>query len=147
MDLSKGYVTSIEKTRGGGALGLIFAGYVPLASQSPYPIIVYSVANYTAISRKVVGKSARDNPKRYCGWFWVHFSSKKFERMALEAMDICLRVLEESTTYTFDSYNRQEQRYWSYPMLPFGIVACTFFSDNLSRYSCIPHLSHFWANM
>ena len=30
----------------GGLLGLIFAGYVPLASQSPYPIIVYSVANY-----------------------------------------------------------------------------------------------------
>ena len=27
-------------------LRLIFAGYVPLASQSPYPIIVYSVANY-----------------------------------------------------------------------------------------------------
>ena len=25
----------------GGLLGLIFAGYVPLASQSPYPIIVY----------------------------------------------------------------------------------------------------------
>ena len=33
-------------SRGGGLLGLIFAGYVPLASQSPYPIIVYSVANY-----------------------------------------------------------------------------------------------------
>ena len=30
----------------GGLLGLIFAGYVPLASQSPYPVIVYSVANY-----------------------------------------------------------------------------------------------------
>ena len=29
---------------GGGRL--IFAGYVQLASQSPYPIIVYSVANY-----------------------------------------------------------------------------------------------------
>ena len=28
---------------GGGVLELIFAGYVPLASQSPYP---YSVANY-----------------------------------------------------------------------------------------------------
>ena len=27
-------------------LGLIFAGYVPLASQNPYPIIVHSVANY-----------------------------------------------------------------------------------------------------
>ena len=33
---------------GGGVLGLIFAGCVPLASQSPYPIIVvHSVANYT----------------------------------------------------------------------------------------------------
>ena len=31
---------------GRGVLGLIFAGYVPLASQSLYPIIVYSVANY-----------------------------------------------------------------------------------------------------
>ena len=27
-------------------LGLVFAGYVPPASQSPYPIIVYSVAKY-----------------------------------------------------------------------------------------------------
>ena len=31
---------------GGGVLGLIFAGYVPLASHSPYPIIVYFLANY-----------------------------------------------------------------------------------------------------
>ena len=31
---------------GGGVLGLIFAGYVLLASQIPYPVIVYSVANY-----------------------------------------------------------------------------------------------------
>ena len=30
-----------------GVLGLIFAGYVPLASLSPYPIIVYFVATYT----------------------------------------------------------------------------------------------------
>ena len=31
---------------GGGVLGLMFAGYVPLASQSPYPIIVYFLASY-----------------------------------------------------------------------------------------------------
>ena len=31
---------------GRGVLGLIFARYVPLASSSPYPIIVYSVAIY-----------------------------------------------------------------------------------------------------
>jgi len=29
---------------GGGLLGLIFAGYMPLASQNPYPTIVNSVA-------------------------------------------------------------------------------------------------------
>ena len=29
-----------------GVLGLMFAGYVPLASQSPYSIIVYFLANY-----------------------------------------------------------------------------------------------------
>ena len=31
---------------GGGVLGFSFAGYVPLASQGPYPIIVYLVARY-----------------------------------------------------------------------------------------------------
>ena len=33
-------------TGGRGVLGLSFVGYVPLASKSPYPIVVYSVANY-----------------------------------------------------------------------------------------------------
>ena len=31
---------------GGVVLGLMFAGYVPLASHSPYPIVVYFWANY-----------------------------------------------------------------------------------------------------
>ena len=34
---------------GGGGTWVIFAGYVLLSSQSPYPIIVYSVANYRPI--------------------------------------------------------------------------------------------------
>ena len=46
------------------------------------------VAMYTAVSRKVVGKSARDNPESYCGWFCLPCSPKKFERMAREAADI-----------------------------------------------------------
>ena len=41
-----------EPLSGGGGEGvvhgLIFSGYLPLASQSPYPIIVYSVANFRA---------------------------------------------------------------------------------------------------
>ena len=60
---------------------------------------------YTATSRKVVGKSARDNPERYCGWVWVRCSSQKFERMTGEAMDVCLRALKESNKRIFDSYS------------------------------------------
>ena len=71
-------------------------------------------------------KSARDNPERDCGGFWVHCSSKKPERMARETMDICLWVQKESNKTRFDSY-RSGTVYWSYPILPFGIVACTFF--------------------
>ena len=33
-------------TPGGGVLGLVFAGYVLLASENPCPIIVFSVVNY-----------------------------------------------------------------------------------------------------
>ena len=44
--INKVYVHSPSEGRGGGVLlGLIFAGYVPLVSQSPYSIIVYSLAN------------------------------------------------------------------------------------------------------
>ena len=62
-------------------------------------IIIYhgSIAPlYTAISRKVVGKSARDNPERYCGWPFEF----TVERMAQEAMDA--RLLKESNKSRFD---------------------------------------------
>ena len=49
---------------GGGVLGLIFAGYMPLASQSPYLIIIYSVANY----------------RRHLSHFWANI---KFSRSQL----------------------------------------------------------------
>ena len=35
---------SNDESSPGGLLGLIFAGYVPLASRNPYPTIIYSVA-------------------------------------------------------------------------------------------------------
>ena len=58
-----------------------------------------------AVSRKVVGNSARDNPERYYGWFCLLCSPKKFERMAREATDICSQVLVESNKSRFDSYS------------------------------------------
>ena len=36
--------TEICERQPGGLRRLIFAGYVPLVSQNPYPVIVYSVA-------------------------------------------------------------------------------------------------------
>ena len=69
-----------------------------------FPLLVCQISpSYTATSRKVVGKSVRDNSERYCGWFLVHCSSKKFERMSREAMDLCWRVLKESNKSRLDS--------------------------------------------
>ena len=41
-----GFWPKLPPEGGGGELGSIFSGYVLLASPYPYPIIVYSVANY-----------------------------------------------------------------------------------------------------
>ena len=100
---------------------------------------------YTAISRKVVGQSARDNPERYCGWFLVHCFSKKLGRRAGEAMDICLPVLKESSKSRFDSYSVRNSIY-QYSIrnsvlnkshITFRDCRVHIFSDNLSRNSCI----------
>ena len=56
--------------------------------------------------------------------------------MALEAMDMCLRVLKESTTKKFDSYNRQEQCIDHISCYLSGLSRAHF-SDNVSRNSCI----------
>ena len=82
---------------------------------------------YTAISRKVVGRSARDNPERYCWWFWVHCSSRHLKEWH-----------ERPWTYVRAAKGKQQLKvgstatvsgtvYWLYPIWPFGIVACTFF--------------------
>ena len=99
---------------------------------------------HTAISRKVVRKSASDNPERYCGWFWIHCFSKKFQRMAREAMDVCLRVLKESNKSRFDSYSfRKSALIISH--ITFGDCRVHSFSDNLSLNSCMYCASvHAW---
>ena len=86
--------------------------------------------------RKVVGKSARGNPERYCGWFWVRRSSKKFERMAQEAVYVCLRVLKESNKRSFDSYSVRN-RVLIISHIIFRDCRVPIFADNLSRNSCI----------
>ena len=95
-----------------------------------------TLALHTAISRKVVGKSTRNNPKRHFGWFWIHCSPKKFERMTREAMDVCLQELKESNKSRFDSYSvRNSVLIISH--ITFWDCRVHIFSDNLSRNSCI----------
>ena len=91
---------------------------------------------YTATSRKVVGKSARDNPERYCGWVWVRCSSQKFERMTREAMDVCLRVLKEGNKRIFDSYSARNS-VLIISNITFRDCRVHIFDDSLSRNSCI----------
>ena len=67
------------------------------------------------------------NPIGLVGGFEFTVFLKKFERMAGEAMDVCLWVLKESNKSRFDSYVVSGTLYCAYPILPFGIVACTFF--------------------
>ena len=72
---------------------------------------------------------------RYCGWFLVHCFSKKFQTMAREAMDVCLRVLKESNKSRFDSYSvRNSVLIISH--ITFRDCRVHSFSDNLSRNSC-----------
>ena len=88
---------------------------------------------YTAISRKVVGKSARDNTERYCGWLWGHCSSEKFERMVREASDICLRVLKESNKSRFNSFSRYEQCIDHIPYYLLGLSRAHFLRQPFSK--------------
>ena len=64
------------------------------------PVVMLMAVMYTAILRKSFTESPCNNPERHCGWFWVHCSTKKFERMALEATDICLQVRNENNKST-----------------------------------------------
>ena len=99
---------------------------------------------YTAISRKGE-KSARDDPERYCGWFWAHDSSKKFEIVAREAMDVCVRMLDFSNKSRFVNCSTSGTVYWSNPILSFGIVAYTFSPNTFLQNSCIHSYFNFSA--
>ena len=96
--------------RGGGSQKTFFRPFGPqfgLKIRGPSPgsdnavrIVETDHSYYEKGCRKKV-----HNPERYCGWFWVHCSLKKFERMTRETMDVCLWVLKESRNSKFDSYS------------------------------------------
>ena len=88
---------------------------------------------FTAVSRKVVGKSVRDNRERYCVWLLVHCFSKKFQRMAREAMDAYLRVLKESNKSRFDSYSVRNKCIDHIPIYLLGLSRAQFLRQPFSK--------------
>ena len=60
----------------------------------------------------------------------------KFERMAREAMNVCLRVLKESNKSRLTSYSSRNS-VLIISRITFRDGRVHFFSDNLSRSSCI----------
>ena len=93
--------------------------------------------SYTAFSRKVGEKSARDNPERHCGWFKFTVLQRNLKELARKTMKMCLRVLEESNKSRFDSYSRQEQCIIDHIPYYLSGLSRAHFSDNLFRNSCI----------
>ena len=89
--------------------------------------------------KRLSEKSVRENPERDCGWFCVHRSSKKLERMARETMDIRLQVLKESNKSRFDSYSVRNG-VLTISHNAFRDCRVHIFSDNLSRNSCILYI-------
>ena len=79
---------------------------------------------YSLISRNVVGKSARDNFRKV---LWVVLS-------ALFFMDICLRVLKESSKFRLDCCSVSDISH-----ITFRDCRVQTFSDNPSRNSCISY--------
>ena len=82
---------------------------------------------YTAISRKVVGKSALDNPERHCGWFWIHCSSEKFERIDTKDHENVFASSNGKQQSRLDSYSHHKQCIDRIPYYVSGLSRAHFF--------------------
>ena len=74
--------------------------------------------------------------ERYCGWFWDHCSSQKFWKNDTRGHGLCFRVLKRSSKSRLDSYSVRNS-VLTISHITFRDCRVRFFSDNLSRKSCI----------
>ena len=107
-----------------------------VSQTSPVGVELFSYVNAFFRSNKICIDTGHVSETQNCGWFWVHCSPKKFTRTALEATDLCLRLLEESNKSKFYSYSvRNSVLIISH--ITFQDCRVHIFSDNLHRNSCI----------
>ena len=111
-----------------------------LANIRPWPFVPFFQLSLT----ETLNTKLPTIPKGIVGCVWVHCSLKKFKRMTGEVMDLCLRVLKESSKSRFDSYSvRNSVLTISHNTLRDCRVH--IFSDILSRNSCM--LLHHWTSL
>ena len=72
--------------------------------------------------------------KGIVGGFEFTVLQRNLKELARKAMEMCLRVLQESNKSRFDSYSPQEQ---CIDHIPLSGLSLENFPDNLSRNSCI----------
>ena len=95
-----------------------------------------AVQHIQLFRERVLEKVHMTIPKGIVGALEFTVTSKKFERMAREAMDICLRMLKESNNRRVDSYSvRNSVLIISH--ITFRDCHVHIFSDNLSQNSCM----------
>ena len=113
--------SSIWKESGKGNLliGLLKGPPIKTFRTDAALVTLFLIYIFSYFETEVVGKSARNNPVRFCS---VVLSSLFFQ-----GMDVCLWVLKESNKSRFDSCSVRNSTDWSCTILPFGIVARTFF--------------------
>ena len=92
----------------------------------------------TAISRKVVGKSASDNPTAIADGFECTVLQRNLNEWYRMFAMLCLRLLKESNQSTFDRYSRNRNSVLIISHITFRDCRVHIFSDNLSRNNCIP---------
>ena len=108
--------------------------------------VLSAVSLYTAVSRKVVGKSARDKPERYCGWFLVHCFSNKFKEWHERPwMYVCEGERKATKVGSTATVSRTSVLIISH--ITFRDCRVHSFCDNLSRNSCIRSLAALYQKL
>ena len=105
----------------------------PVTTGGIFKVVAYESFHCIQLFRERLSEKVHATiPKGIVGGFEFTVLSKKFERMAREVMDMCLRLLKESNKVGSIA-TMSGTAYCSYPILPFGIVACTFFRQPFSK--------------
>ena len=104
---------------------LISTGLRDIHNWIKYERIIYarvvprlSTKCWQLFQERLPGKVLATIPKGIVGSFEFIVPSKKFERMAREAMDVCLRVLKESNKSRFDGYSVRNSVAIFFPLEP-----------------------------